>query len=71
MKKILLVDASPRVNGNSESVVNMLAEVRSEMHLDMQLSLRMRNSFFQNTERTEFRNISQTKAKRSSQMTHR
>ena len=26
MKKILLVDASPRVNGNSESIVNMLAE---------------------------------------------
>ena len=26
MKKILLVDASPRINGNSENIVNMLAE---------------------------------------------
>ena len=45
MKKILLVDASPRVNGNSESIVNMLAEDLKDQEVIIYKMRETKNNF--------------------------
>ena len=45
MKKILLVDASPRINGNSESVVNMLAEDLKDQEVVVYKMRETKNNF--------------------------